>query len=119
MPPIAKSANGKTSVCVTPALAASRSASLPGTAEARGVKASTPRAPTETDSADAAARSSPRSATSSADSSDTHRTVPCRNSVGPSIATDPTAADCLVPASAITATPAEPSAPKVSTRWAV
>ncbi len=45
MPPTANMVSGNTSVCTTPALVASFSATLPGTAEACGVNASNPRTP--------------------------------------------------------------------------
>ena len=88
MPPIAKSASGKTSVVVNPALVAACSPSLPGTDAACAAKEST-RLP-------CAAGSSRRSAKVKIATRPTSRIVPCRNSAGPSTAMAPMAAICAL-----------------------
>ena len=94
-----------------PAVAASRSATLPGTADGCGANESVP------GTSRAGAFSTSRSAISSTARIATSTIVPCRNSVGPSIATDPTAATERVPASSTTATNAATRPPSVSTSW--
>jgi hypothetical protein len=89
MPPTDSVSSGKSSVCAAPARCASRSASLPGTADAWGVNESRPAAPTETL---LSALAWVRSATKITASTATSSTVPCRNSVGRSIATAPSTA---------------------------
>ena len=86
MPPTANIVSGNTSVCMTPALVASCSATLPAIADACGVNASRPRAPLSL--LGCAARSR-RSAISRMPSTPTSRMVPCRNSAGVSTATAP------------------------------
>ena len=96
MPPTDSITNGKSSVWAAPARCASRSASLPGTAEACGVKESRP-PPTVTATFALAAFTAPvaapvRSAMKMTASIATNSTVPCRNSAVGSIATAPSTA---------------------------
>ena len=85
IPPTANIVSGNTSVCITPALVASFSATLPATAEACGVNAPV-RAPWLSDSDPVRMR---RSAISRMPRTPTSRIVPCRNSAGASTATAP------------------------------
>ena len=94
MPPTDSISSGKSSVCAAPARSASRSASLPGTADACGVNESRPPEPATPAfkatllSTLACVRSAMKMTASTATSS----TVPCRYSVGRSMATAPSTA---------------------------
>ncbi len=93
MPPTESVSSGKISVCAAPARCASRSASLPGTAEACGVKESSPPLPAATAVLVwAATRWALRSAMKMTAITATSNTVPCKNSVGRSTAIDPSTA---------------------------
>ena len=83
MPANANIISGKISVCATTALAATFSATLPGTAAACGVKPSSP-PPAEAGMRRSAASSTPRMPINS--------NSPCKNRAGRSTASEPTAA---------------------------
>ena len=77
--------SGKISVWAMPAFVASFSVTLPGTADAMGVKASSPPAPSSASTSEAIRRS----AISSVPRRPTISRVPCRNRAGLSTATAP------------------------------
>ena len=89
MPPMANMVSGNTSVWINAALVATFSATLPGTVEASGVKASKATAP----SGDSARRS----AISSTLSTPISRMVAHRNSVGRSMSTAPATTELPMP----------------------
>ena len=115
---LANMVSGNTSVWMTPALVANRSATSPGTAEACGVKPSRPRCPPSA-SASAGTR---RSAISRMPSTPTSRMVPCKNSAGASMTTAPITAERptappMSRANSTTATSAAASPPRLSVSW--